>query len=544
MKHHSPTQSANMREVKGTFREAFKNPAPFSPLHKQHQLDDDDDLGRHGRQLVDITTSVKREYHKRLVILWHSRGENCNSLYDEGLIQYFKSRARLTHYVFTPMLFLPKWRWQANATRDHNQASEFPFEETKRNSHHLEAGKQRHGSGTPGRGDHRKSKDVQSLNKSSPPTSPKPLRVNQNERFHGDLLTNFFQEYLQYLQTLGFVPIDLKSSKKSRSSDETGVRRRHTTGKSSKIENKTLYLQKSLLGGILIFEIGICEPFFYTKLHALEASRIQLKMSQPQFAGKNFSSSFIDECDRIKVFVHLHSFTYDYHLRTIQCHLSQKHTNLRSGFHIISFLEDFMKYYSKSPNFARNLVHHGTIEMSTRAVSPALLFNFLLSHEKQYGMTVIRMEPVIIDPNTEMDNEYILIKSSQQRVTFNHQDSRKTDDFDVSLILSYDSCGLSTSDKQKVVVNMFSMFELKFYFSGRVEDQIFCGDDLQETVVPGGCGEEAGQVQDSLHQSRAQVPPEDRDSKVSSIKTWRNTREWSSSIINLTVLHPQECVSH
>ena len=188
--------------------------------------------------------------------------------------------------------------------------------------------------------------------------SPKPLRVNQNERFHSELLSNFFQEYIQYLQTLGFMLIDLKQSvnKKSRgtqdSSDSGQVRRRHATGKSSKIENKTMYLQKSLLGGILIFEIGIAEPFFYTKLHALEASRIQLRTNQ-QLTGKTFVSSFIDECDRIKVLIHLHSFTYDYHLRTIQAHLVGRVTSLRSGFHIVSFLEDFMKYYSKRPNFAR-----------------------------------------------------------------------------------------------------------------------------------------------------------------------------------------------
>ena len=192
--------------------------------------------------------------------------------------------------------------------------------------------------------------------------SPKPLRVNQNERFHSELLSSFFQEYIQYLQTLGFMLIDLKQSvnKKSRSnlqqdsssSDSGQVRRRHTTGKTSKIENKTMYLQKSLLGGILIFEIGIAEPFFYTKLHALEASRIQLRTNQ-QLTGKTFVSSFIDECDRIKVLIHLHSFTYDYHLRTIQAHLVGRVTSLRSGFHIVSFLEDFMKYYSKGPNFAR-----------------------------------------------------------------------------------------------------------------------------------------------------------------------------------------------
>ena len=51
--------------------------------------------------------------------------------------------------------------------------------------------------------------------------------------------------------------------------------------------------------------------------------------------------------------IHLHSFTYDYHLRTIHNHIALKPSNLRKGFHIVSFLDDFMKYYSKGPNFAR-----------------------------------------------------------------------------------------------------------------------------------------------------------------------------------------------
>ena len=79
------------------------------------------------------------------------------------------------------------------------------------------------------------------------------------------------QEYTQYLQTLGFMLIDLKAGASRRSTlpvEKGGARprRRHATGKAAKAESKTMYLQKSLLGGILIFEIGVCEPFFYTKL--------------------------------------------------------------------------------------------------------------------------------------------------------------------------------------------------------------------------------------------------------------------------------------
>ena len=39
------------------------------------------------------------------------------------------------------------------------------------------------------------------------------------------------------------------------------------------------------------------------------------------------------------------------------------------------------------------------------------LFNYLLDHEKTYGMAVIRMEPVIIDPNTQVKLTHTLTLS-------------------------------------------------------------------------------------------------------------------------------------
>ena len=79
----------------------------------------------------------------------------------------------------------------------------------------------------------------------------------------------------------------------------------------------------------------------------------------------------------LQVLVHLHSFTYDYHLRAVQRHLASKPSNLRPTFHCVSFLEDFLKYYSKGPNFARNLVLAGGLETPSKAVSPVHLFQVL-----------------------------------------------------------------------------------------------------------------------------------------------------------------------
>jgi hypothetical protein len=77
-----------------------------------------------------------------------------------------------------------------------------------------------------------------------------------------------------------------------------------------------------------------------------------------------FTLSFLDECDKIKILMHLHSFTYDYHLRSIHSYVSGHQAILKQGYNLTHFLDDFLKYYSKAPNFARNLVHAGNIFIS------------------------------------------------------------------------------------------------------------------------------------------------------------------------------------
>ena len=128
--HVPPAQGGKDAKTPPGYRDVFKNSSPIVSLERREEGEEVDHLGRHGAQMVAVATSVQREFHRKLFILWQSRGENCNSIYDEHLISYFKTRSRLLHYIYTPMLFLPKWRWQANATRDH-AAAEFPFEEAK-----------------------------------------------------------------------------------------------------------------------------------------------------------------------------------------------------------------------------------------------------------------------------------------------------------------------------------------------------------------------------------------------------------------------------
>src|SRR5438105_2743388 len=71
------------------------------------------------------------------------------------------------------------------------------------------------------------------------------------------------------------------------------------------------------------------------------------------------SVSFLEESDKIKVQMHLHSFTYDFHLRVTQSYIRGRQLIFTQGYHVTKFLDDFIKYYPKGPNFARNTVHSG-----------------------------------------------------------------------------------------------------------------------------------------------------------------------------------------
>ena len=376
-----PTGKSKPEEL-ADFQFVYRNAKVDYPDKKR--LAGTDILMEAGKQIHRINNSESKQYLQALYHLWNSRGENCSVNYTEDLIKYFKQKSRMLHYVFTPLLFLPQWRMNANKTRDHgaDSHSQTTAEEepsSKPTASSVQSEKTRHTSGNSFQKEKTKrSKSVTSQSGfyassptgKSPTGSPKPVRVNLDEKFHLDLVSNFFQEYEQYLQTLGFTLINIshpKVTRKTRNSIESSVDRpvlrRRTATSSSKMKSKVVYLQKSLLGGLLIFEIGVSEPFFYTKFHALEAQRLHLSLSNHNISHRNFTTTFLEECDNIKLLIHLHSFTYDYHLRTVSGYIGQKPSQLRKGFHIVSFLEDFMKYYSKGPNFARNFIHTGVLHI-------------------------------------------------------------------------------------------------------------------------------------------------------------------------------------
>ncbi|XP_076247853.1 KICSTOR complex protein SZT2 [Calliopsis andreniformis] len=343
--------------------------------------------------LQDLRCREKKmkEDLNKLYSMWQNRNAVPNIPISMNALNTFKQHSRLIHFCHTPLLFLPSWRLQSAATRDHSLTTQSPSNISINT--YQELSQQR--------------------------------RLSQVEQtdmliWHRELCSLMLSEYKQYLQTLGFNTIQVESRDES---------------VDGQTQEQSCYLKKSMLGGVLLFEIYLSQPFFIVKLRIIECSRLQTKTTSA-FVNQ-FMLSFVDACDKIKINMHLHSFTYDFHLRFIYSYIAGNVPwSLQQGYHLIHFLDDFNKYYSKAPNYARNLVYSDVVAHRDLTISGRILYSYLLSHEKSYNMRVFVMKS---DHPDSQENEYVLVnlKNTASISYCDMQDTRYTNDFDVALIVSH-----------------------------------------------------------------------------------------------------------
>ena len=132
-----------------------------------------DMTGKLGRQLLDVTDQKKREVLGRLTKLWQSKADSAQSTLTRRVMDEFMTMARTIHFCLTPLLFLPKWRYQAQATR------------------------QRCSNGNGG-ADTVISASSSSLDEMA---TKKIRRHAQDEKDHELLISDFMQDYITYIQT-------------------------------------------------------------------------------------------------------------------------------------------------------------------------------------------------------------------------------------------------------------------------------------------------------------------------------------------------------
>ena len=99
--------------------------------------------------------------------------------------------------------------------------------------------------------------------------------------------------------------------------------------------------------------------------------------------------------------MHVHSFSYDYHLRAVHQHLLGCHMTLRQGYQLTHFLEDFIAHHPDIPKFGRNHVFQGE-----RRWERGMGFVFRVESPESSSLTALEkvLVPVLQDIITVMDS--------------------------------------------------------------------------------------------------------------------------------------------
>ncbi|KAG1670338.1 KICSTOR complex protein SZT2 [Nymphon striatum] len=435
------------------FREIFRNAKPSQPLHRTSAHIIRDPIHQYRKQIVQIRDSDRKEIDKKLCSIWHNRGSAYDIPITNDMLKVFKQKSRMFHYCMSPFLFLPSWKLQCGIARDHSVPTIPKAPSRKRNESGISIK-----SNKKTKVDPKPQNDVQE--------SPRERKESgSEEEWHVALCSSLLHEYAQYLQTLGGYilvktrPPSPRKQVKIVSSDKDESP--STSGSSTKLVFPKFYLVKSVLGGLIGIEIGYTKPFFMCRLYGLNCILLQsrgcnllnsqvyayriTKCTEKQYILTKLSFTkmtlfFLDECDKIKVLMHLHSFTFDFHLFTIYSYISGRQLLFRQGYHLISFLDDFSKYYQKSPMFARNRLHADSLIIPNTSCFADDLFEYILKHNSLYKMKVFKMNALHLDCDFPKLYEHALIKLSTHKVCYkDSNDIEQSEEFDLALIVCHDS---------------------------------------------------------------------------------------------------------
>ncbi|XP_026179162.1 KICSTOR complex protein SZT2 isoform X4 [Mastacembelus armatus] len=465
------------------FDEALRDVCTIQPLMEG------DVVARHGNQLLEIKAAERRELEKQmkienLFVTWQQRSAQSNMPISGTDLEILKQSSRLVHYCATPLLFDPVFRKQIQE----EQIIQPPIKKRHRSSDSTASGRDR------------------SYSTDSADMLPSRLK---EEPWLLEISSTFLQQYVQYLQSMGFILVQVRPQSPARSiararaamlssiSSEGRMSFSYVKQKSEDSPKTTpfgttaYHLQRALPGGIVLMELAFQGCYFCVKQYALECSRIpmgQTVNSQGTLLTKPrckpfpdaspvsdcaLSMLFTEECDKVRDLMHVHSFSYDFHLRVVHQYLVGCHMTLRQGYHLTDFLDDFISHHPDIPKFGRNHVFQGSFSISTGMITAHQLYNYITDHASTYGMKPLRMSKTAVATDNKKGmpdlHEYALVALWNSSGTYKDLEGlHHHDDFDVSLVVCHNAAPFEEqSDGER------HLLRLRFYVIMTSQRELF-----------------------------------------------------------------------
>uniref|UniRef100_A0A8C6RHF6 SZT2 subunit of KICSTOR complex n=1 Tax=Nannospalax galili TaxID=1026970 RepID=A0A8C6RHF6_NANGA len=358
-----------------------------------------DPVTYHGQQFLEIKMTERKELERQLkmenlFVTWQQRSAPASMPISAGELETLKQSSRLVHYCATALLFDPAaWLHGPPETSAPSEGQVRPLPN----------------SGSGGR---------------EAPTSCEsldvPLPGAREEPWLKELSLSFLQQYVQYLQSISFVLVPLRPPSPARSTSRLrAMAILGTEGRSSFSCPKTKTEGSPKVTHCLIMILCCLGSHTLTLLPA---------------APSQLSMLFTEECDKVRDLMHVHSFSYDFHLRLVHQHVVGTHLVLRHGYHLTTFLRHFLAHHPDGPHFGRNHIYQGTLELPTPLIAAHQLYNYVADHASSYHMKPLRMAR----PGGPEHNEYALVSAWHSSGSYlDSEGLRHQDDFDVSLLVCH-----------------------------------------------------------------------------------------------------------
>uniref|UniRef100_W5MA35 SZT2 subunit of KICSTOR complex n=1 Tax=Lepisosteus oculatus TaxID=7918 RepID=W5MA35_LEPOC len=439
------------------FDEALRDVGVGRPVSSaQDAAGSADIVARQGAQLLEVKAMERREMEKQmkienLFVTWQQRSAQSNMPITVADLDTLKQSSRLVHYCATPLLFDPVFRRQIQE----EQAGSPQVKKRHRSSDSTASGRDRSHS----------CDSVEML----------PSRM-KDEPWLQDISNTFLQQYVQYLQSMGFILVQVRPSSPARRPSST-ARARAMAFSSLATEGRASFScsrqrsedspKQSGGSGTAAYHLPavIPEPqlllhtaswqqgcYFCVKQYALECSRIPMGQS----VNSQLSMLFTEECDKVRDLMHVHSFSYDFHLRVVHQYLVGCHMTLRQGYQLTSFLEDFIAHHPDIPKFGRNHVFQGSFSLSTGMITAHQLYNYITDHAGTYSMKPLRMSKAAVSsdgrkgaPSADL-HEYALVVLWNSSGSYKDLEGlRHHDDFDVSLLVCHSAAPFEEQSEEE-----------------------------------------------------------------------------------------------
>ncbi|XP_062252253.1 KICSTOR complex protein SZT2 isoform X5 [Platichthys flesus] len=465
------------------FDEALRDICTIRPLTEG------DVVTRHGGQLLESKAAERRELEKQmkienLFVTWQQRSAQSNMPISGADLETLKQSSRLVHYCATPLLFDPIFRKQIQE----EQIVQPLVKKRHRSSESTASGRDR------------------SYSTDSADMLPSRLK---EEPWLLDICSTFLQQYVQYLQSMGFILVQVRPQSPARSIARARAamlnsvslegrmsfsyvkQKSEDSPKTSASGTTAYHLQRALPGGIVLMELAFQGCYFCVKQYALEGSRIpmgQTVNSQGSILNKPrckpfpdaipvsdcaLSMLFTEECDKVRDLMHVHSFSYDFHLRVVHQYLVGCHMTLRQGYQLTDFLDDFISHHPDIPKFGRNHLVQGSISISTGMITAHQLYNYITDHASTYGMKPLRMSKTAVTNDNKKGkpdlHEYALVSLWNSSGSYKDLEGlHHHDDFDVSLVVCHNAAPFEEqSDGER------HLLRLRFYVIMTSQRELF-----------------------------------------------------------------------